>query len=121
MDDLLKYASLITVAGAAISFMVGLYKWIDQRNREEEHKQHEVFFKLVTLASGKGDNGQTVSMNQQIAAIYHLQNYKRYTFASLPILELMKFEFESSMKKEDPRVLFMFEAINSTTKELKKS
>jgi hypothetical protein len=32
IDSILKYVSLITVAGAAISFAIGFWKYLDQRN-----------------------------------------------------------------------------------------
>ncbi len=115
MDDLLKYATLITLAGAAISFVIGLIKWIDQRSREQQQKEHEAFHKMTCLASGKSQDGRTISMLQQIAAIYQLQVYKRYAFASLPVLELMKHEFQRSIEKEpEPRASYMFEAIDKT-------
>lgn len=118
MDSILKYASLIALAGAAISFMIGLVKWIDQRSREQEQKQHEIFFKMICLASGKNEAGLVISMNQQIAAIYQLQNYKRYVFAAVPILDLMKFEFSEG--NVDPRAKFMLDALNSSISLLRK-
>jgi hypothetical protein len=118
MEEILKYASLIALLGTAISFIVGFVKWLDQRNREQDQKQHEVFFKMICLASGKNEAGQVIAMNQQIAAIYQLQNYPKYAFAAIPILELMKFEFGE--KNPDPRSNFMLQALDSTAKALGK-
>ena len=42
IDSVLKYVSVIAVAGAAISFVVGLLKYLDQRNREERTKRFEL-------------------------------------------------------------------------------
>ena len=42
IDEILKYISVITVAGAGISFVVGLIKYLDQRNREERTKRLEL-------------------------------------------------------------------------------
>ena len=47
IDSVLKYISVITVAGAAISFVVGLLKYLDQRNREERTKRFELFPALM--------------------------------------------------------------------------
>lgn len=112
MEVILDYVSIITLAGAAISFAVGLIKWIDQRNREQEQKQFEAFHKMVCIASGVDETGRTVKMVQQIAAVYQLQAYKQYAFASVPILELMKFEFDN--KPSDKRAEFLYEALNKT-------
>lgn len=121
MDELLKYATLITLAGAAISFVIGLIKWIDQRNREQEQKEHEAFHKMVCLASGRSQDGRNVSMVQQVAAVYQLQVYKKYAFASVPILDLMKCEFQKSIEKEpEIRAPHMFEAIDKTLASLSK-
>jgi len=93
MEDALKYISLITLCGAAISFLVGLVKWIDQRNLEQEQKNHVAFHRMICIASGVDETGRTIKMVQQVAAIYQLQTYKQYAFASIPVLKLMQFEF----------------------------
>ncbi|HEX9390319.1 MAG TPA: hypothetical protein VF928_03290 [Usitatibacteraceae bacterium] len=96
MKEILEYISLITLCGAAISFVVGLIKWIDQRNREQEQKQYEAFHKMVCLAAGVDESGKTIKMVQQVAAIYQLQLYKRYAFASVPVLKLLQFELNAA-------------------------
>ncbi|TOD60078.1 hypothetical protein [Vibrio parahaemolyticus] len=118
MDELLKYASLITLCGAAISFVIGLIKWIDQRNREQKQKQkqYEALHKMVLLASGVDESGQTIKMVQQIAAIYQLQSYKDFAFASVPVLELMLFEHGN---QSDPRSDHLIKAIKSSIHALK--
>ncbi len=119
MESILKYISLITVCGTGISFVIGLFKWIDQRNREQEQKLYEAFHKMVCLASGVDDSGRTIKMVQQIAAIYQLQRYKQYAFASVPVLKLMQFEFEQQKGKE-PRASHMDQALQATIEELQK-
>ena len=117
MDDLLKYISLIALCGTAISFMIGLIKWIDQRNREQEQKIFSAFHRMVCLASGVDESGETVTMLQQIAAIYQLQAYKKYSYASIPVLKLMQFESE---KIEDERNSFLQKALSETIEILSK-
>ena len=118
MDIIVQYLSLFTLGGAAISFSVGLFKWIDQRNREQEQKRYEAFHKMVCLASGVDESGRTIKMVQQIAAIYQLQAYKQYAFASIPVLELMQFEYSS---QNDERAGFMENALSQTINVLSKS
>ncbi len=117
MNEILKYVSLITLCGAAISFVIGLIKWIDQRNREQEQKQYEAFHKMVCIAAGIDEDGKTVKMVQQIAAIYQLQTYKKYAFASIPVLKLMQFEYS---KAKDERSNHMEMALSKTIEELSK-
>lgn len=92
MDQFVQYLSLFTFIGSAISFSIGLFKWIDQRNREQDQKRYEAFHKMVCLASGVDETGRGIKMVQQIAAIYQLQAYKQYAFASIPVLKLMQCE-----------------------------
>jgi len=117
MDETLKYVSLVTICGTAISFVVGLFKWIDQRNREQEQKRYEAFHRMVCITSGVDDTGKTVKMVQQIAAIYKLQAYKQYAFASIPVLELMQFEYGT---QKDPRSNHMETALRKTIEVLSK-
>lgn len=117
MEEVLKYASLITLSGAAISFIIGLIKWIDQRNREMEQKQYEIFHKMVCIASGVDDSGKTVKMAQQIAAIYQLQAYQKYSFASVPVLEHLKFELGTA---KDTRIKNLLLALEKTIEVLSK-
>ncbi len=117
MEEVLKYISLITLSGAAISFIIGLIKWIDQRNREMEQKQYEIFHKMVCIASGVDYNGNTIKMAQQIAAIYQLQAYQKYSFASIPVLKHLKFELASI---KEVRIKNLLLALETTIKVLEK-
>ena len=115
METILKYISIITLCGTVISFIIGLIKWIDQRNREQEQSQFAAFHKMVCIASGVDETGKTVKMVQQIAAIYQLQAYKQYSYASIPVLELMQYEFDEN---KDKRSSHMEKAIQETIKVL---
>jgi hypothetical protein len=54
IDSIIKYLSVITVAGAAISFVFGLVKYLDQRAREERTKRYELFHGLMRHISAYG-------------------------------------------------------------------
>ena len=94
IDIVLKYVSLITVAGAAISFVVGLIKWLDQRKREERTKRFELYHGLMGRVSAVGDKpGEGIPLSQQLAAIYELQHFKDYAYASIPILDHLRADY----------------------------
>lgn len=115
IDEILKYLSLITVAGAGISFIVGLIKYIDQRNRMERTKRFELFHGLMRSVAARGESAsEKLPLTQQAAAIYELQHFKDYAYASIPILEDLKKEFE---KKNAPELLH--KAISDTINALK--
>jgi hypothetical protein len=61
MEEVLKYLLQIALSGAAFSFVIGLIKWIDQRNRDQEEKQYQSFHKMVCLASGTDENLEELS------------------------------------------------------------
>jgi len=77
LDSILKYISVITVAGAAISFGIGFWKYLDQRKREERTKRFELFHDLMGRVSAEAENSvHKLPLTQQIAAIYELQHFK---------------------------------------------
>ncbi len=94
IDAILKYLSVITVAGAAISFVVGFIKYLDQRNREERTKRYELFHDLMRRVSGIGEKpSDGLPLTQQLAAVYELQHFKEYAYAAVPILEYVQTDF----------------------------
>jgi hypothetical protein len=111
LDTLLKYLSLITVAGAAISFVIGLLKFIDQRNREERTKRYMLYHDLMRTISayGDGENGK-VALTQQAAAIYELQHFKEYAYASVPGLRFLR-EAVGESDKSDRRVVLLLQRL----------
>lgn len=115
MEEILKYVSQITLSGAALSFVIGLIKWVDERNREREERHYESFHKMVCLASGVDESGRVLKMAQQVAAIYQLQRYKQYSYASVPVLQLLLFEMRG---EQDPRLEHLTKAINETISKL---
>ena len=116
MDDLLKYISLISVAGAGISFVVGLWKYLDHRDREDRTKRFELYHDLMRRVSAHGEGGGPgLPLSQQVAAVYELQHFAEYGYASIPILEHLKDFYE---KKGVPPVLLT--AIDATLQALRK-
>ncbi len=94
IDSILKYFSLITVAGAAISFVIGLIKYLDQRKREERTKTSELFHDLMRRVSAQGEGpSEKLPLTQQAAAIYEPQHFDEYAYASVPILEDLRKQF----------------------------
>ena len=117
IDSILKYLSVITVAGAGISFAIGLVKYIDQRNREENTKRYELFRELIKQIAGTTGNPMTL----QLASIYQLQAFKEYSFASIPILEFVRSQLvEDQNDRKDKRSEPISKAIDETLTALRK-
>ncbi len=116
IDTILKYLSLITVAGAAISFVVGLVKYLDQRKREERTTRFKMFHDLMGPIVARGERpNEGLALSQQVAAVYELQHFKDYSYASVPILEHMRARWEKD--RETPQLLLR--AIDDTLKVLR--
>jgi hypothetical protein len=117
VDEILKYISVITVAGAGISFVVGLWKYLDQRAREELTKRFEIYHDLMRRVSAVGETAGTgLPLTQQLAAIYELQHFKDYKFASLPILDHLR-EYYGKMNIS-PSSRALLAAIDKTMQDL---
>ena len=115
IDTVLKYLSVITVSGAAISFVIGLIKYLDQRSREEKTKRFELYHDLMCRVSAQGVNaGDGLPLTQQLAAIYELQHFEEYAYASIPILEHIRIQFSQT-----PAASPLVAAINATLAKLK--
>ena len=116
LDSVLKYLSVITVAGAAISFVIGFIKYLDQRSREERTKRYELFHDLMRRISAQGSKpGEGLPLTQQLAAIYELRQFAEYSYASVPILQHVRKHFE---EMNSPEVVLT--AIDDTLSSLKR-
>jgi hypothetical protein len=110
IDSILKYLSLITVAGAAISFVIGLIKYLDQRAREERTKRYELVHGSMRNISAHGERlDEGTPLTQQLAAVYELKHFKEYAYAAIPILEHLR---DSYWARNAPPVLL--KAIDDT-------
>jgi hypothetical protein len=116
LDSFLRYLSIITVFGAFISFIVGLWKYLDQRKREDRTKRYEQFHDLMGRVSAWSSDGERgLPLTQQLAAVYELQHFPEYRDASVPILAYLKTFFEKKKAEEA-----LLKAIETTLKELRK-
>jgi hypothetical protein len=104
LDAILKYLSVITVAGAAISFVIGLIKYLDQRKREERNARFKMLHDLMGPIVARGERpNEPLALSQQVAAVYELQHFADYAYASVPILEDMRARWQK--EKETPPLL----------------
>jgi hypothetical protein len=112
MEEILKNVPQIALI---IGGLFGFFQWLDQRNREREERQYQSFHKMVCLASGTDESGRQIKMVQQVAAIYQLQRYQQYSFASIPVLQLLLHELS---EEQDYRLEHLKKALNSSIAKL---
>jgi len=68
-----------------------------------------------SVARGERPNEGTLALTQQVAAVYELQHFKDYSYASVPILEEMRARW--GKERETPQLLLR--AIDDTLKVLR--
>jgi len=91
--------AFLAIIGGCISFIVGMYKWIDIRRREEKHRRFEQFHKIFEWVAGRTANGNDLVNTQQAMAVYELSEFPEYKHLSLPILDY--YITESSKESDD--------------------
>lgn len=82
METLLEffkiYGTQLSVLGAAIAFIFGVYKFQAERKASHFWKEFEAYHKLVKELVEPPSSGGAMYMDRQTAAIYELRFYKRY-------------------------------------------
>jgi hypothetical protein len=82
MDTILKYIAVISAAGAGISFVIGLWKYLDERALEERTKRFQLYHNLMREISAFGESEENaLPLTQQVAAICELQHFPEYSFS----------------------------------------
>lgn len=116
LEIILKYLSIITVSGAGISFVIGLWKYLDQRKIEARNTRYKMYHDLMGRISASDGSSGTLPLSQQVAAAYELQNFPEYSKTSLSVLRHLEIFFR---QKKASNVLL--EAITDTISVLERS
>ena len=118
LETLLKYLSLISIAGAGVSFVVGLVKYLDQRRLEQQTKRFTLFHELMRRIAAQGEKpDQAITRSEQAAAIYELQHFPEYGYASIPILTDLREHFTQG----EAAPTLLLQAVDETLEYLKSS
>lgn len=72
------YGTQLSVIGAAVAFLVGMYKYHVERWQTHYWKEFEVFHKLVKELVEPPSEGQGLYVDRQAAIIFELRKFKRY-------------------------------------------
>ena len=76
--------STIAILGAGFFAFI---KWIDNRNRELKEKRYSKYMALISIISGKREDGTTPNLTEQIAATWFLLEYPEYKKTTKKIFE----------------------------------
>lgn len=85
---------------AYFSLVLPIYKYLQDKRKEERNKRFENYHKLIDELVG-GQAGKDVMLDRQVAIIYELRNFNEYFPVTLRILEGLK----NTWSQQDDRLL----------------
>lgn len=104
LEILQNYGGQFSALGAAIAFIIGIYKYISERKESHFWKEFEVYHKLVQeLVEPNGPEG-SMYVDRQTAIIFELRNFKRYYPFSLRMLKGLQAKWVA-VPNQFPRLL----------------
>lgn len=106
------YITLIIAIGAGLFAFI---KWLDSRNLSLKNERYKSYMQLIRVLSGsKTNDGQSVCMTEQIAAVWFLLEYREYYDITLKILDNGDLEKMSNKNWQElvaPQVRLLIEEI----------
>ncbi len=70
----------------SLTFIFSVYKYISEKKIERKNEEFKHFIIILDRVSGRYENGNLMVDVQQIAALYQLLEFKRYSYISIPVL-----------------------------------
>jgi len=80
-----------------------IYKYFDNKKIERQRRDFEAYHQLISLLVDREAGKSHIKQDRQIAAIYELRFYKRYTPLTKRILKGLQHEW-STATKQYPRL-----------------
>ena len=87
------WAPVITAAGTALAFVVGLWKYLGERSESHRWKEFEVYHKLVQELVEPAEPDKPMFIDRQAAVVYELAQFKRYRPCTLRMLRGLRDEW----------------------------
>ena len=101
--DIKKYIienldKILGVLIAYFSLILPIYKFLQDKRKEERNKRFENYHKLIDELVG-GQPGRQVMLDRQIAIIFELRHFKEYFPVTLRILTGLKTSWANSNQR----------------------
>ena len=74
------------IIAVIVAFIFSVYKYFDNKNREQNQKEFEYFHQLIKDLV-QPEESETMYLDRQTAIIFELRNFKRYHEYSLRMLK----------------------------------
>jgi hypothetical protein len=107
MDFILKLLNIptaVSIIGAVIAIAWNIYKYVDSKKTEINHKEFELFHKLIQNLVRPSDEKGTMFVDQQTAMLFELRHFPRYYPYSLRTVEGL-YEKWKEVPNQFPRLL----------------
>lgn len=109
MTDLLKTltenAAALTILGAGIAFIWSVIQFILVRKRDEQHREFEIYHRLIKELVSPDSESKSVWIDRQTAILFELRRFKRYHEHTLRTLIGLKNKWSNDPTFSYPRLL----------------
>jgi len=96
---------------------IGLFQWLDSRNREIKERRYSKYIELINTVSGTRPDGNTPNVTEQIAAVWLLPEYKEYKQLTYKIFSCCDL-IDTTEDPNGPWVQFVLPQIHLLIKEI---
>ncbi len=98
-------ATPLGVLGAAIAFMWSIVQFILVRKRDEQHREFEVYHRLIKELVSPDPESKSVWIDRQTAVLFELRRFKRYHEHTLRTLLGLREKWANDPEFKFPRLL----------------
>lgn len=82
MSEMLSFltanAAAISIVGAAIAFIWSVIQFILVRKRDEQHREFEIYHRLIKELVSPDTDSKVVWIDRQTAVLFELRRFRRY-------------------------------------------
>jgi hypothetical protein len=71
-------AAAISIVGAAIAFIWSVIQFILVRKRDEQHREFEIYHRLIRELVSPDPDSKVVWIDRQTAVLFELRRFRRY-------------------------------------------
>jgi len=93
-----NWDKILGVLIAYFSLVLPIYRFLQDKRKEERNKRFENYHKLIDELVG-GQSGRQVMLDRQVAIIFELRNFKEYYPVTLRILNGLKINWAKADKR----------------------
>ena len=117
VSNLSEHATELSILGAAIAFGWSVVQFMLVRQRDEQHREFDIYHRLIKELVAPDPESKTVWIDRQIAILFELRRFKRYHEVTLRILNGLREKWSNDSEFTFPRLL---EELDLTIKHISK-